>query len=148
MSRMTPGNLTAWLAQQTIQGDVTNETEEQFDRELEQLIERRITAIHNKEHPMPNFDKATVDALVKNLEDGEADLSTKTDADGAAQAAAGQAAADLSAAQATNKANVAAIKSYFANLDDSGNPPAPVVLPPASGGSPAGTGTTNPATTA
>ena len=81
---------------------------------------------------MGQFDSEAVDRLVSNLETGEKDFAAKIVAATEAAAAAAQAQSELATAQATNRAAVAAIKDYFANLDESGNPPdaPPTDLPP------------------
>jgi hypothetical protein len=103
---------------------------------------------------MPRFDPQQLDRLVSDLETAESDLTAKTDADGAAKAAAARASGDLSAAQATNRAAVKGLKDYAASLTDEGETPTdPNALPadqtagtqpagstqPAAGTAPAGT---------
>lgn len=78
---------------------------------------------------MPQFDKATVDALISTLESGEADLQNKTQANTDAVTKAAQTTADLTASQATNLNNVIAVKAYFASLADDGSSPSPTILP-------------------
>jgi hypothetical protein len=70
---------------------------------------------------MPRFDPQQLDRLVSDLETAESDLTAKTDADGAAKAAAARASGDLSAAQATNRAAVKGLKDYAASLTDEGD---------------------------
>jgi hypothetical protein len=72
---------------------------------------------------MPRFDPQQLDRLVSDLETAESDLTAKTDADGAAKAAAARASGDLSAAQATNRAAVKGLKDYAASLTDEGETP-------------------------
>lgn len=74
---------------------------------------------------MPSFDLQTFQTLAANLVTGEADLAAKTQASIDAQTAAATAQAAASQAQATNRANVTAIKQYADSLDADGNSPDP-----------------------
>lgn len=74
-------------------------------------------------------DKSTLDTLVATFEAGAADLDAKAQVNADAQAKATATAADLAAAQAVNKSNVVALKTFIAAMADDGTSPVLVVVP-------------------